>query len=652
MMRSQTPEEFATAVRWLHVPVWLIIVSLVAFTRLYLRAGRPWLAWTVCGARTLALLLNFGPAANLNYREVSALRRVAFFGDTVSVGVGVPNPWMLVGQLSLLLFVVFVADASLAAWQRGDRRQALVVGGSLVFFAVGGAIESVLVLWEIVRAPLTATLLYQGLIAAMGYQLSDDVLRAARLSDALREREQQMALAADAAELGLWIWTTPQDTVWATERLNLMLGLEPGDRVSLDAFLARLHPEDRESTRRALQRALDEQSDFSAEYRVVLPGGRHRWIAANGRVEKVPRGKTVRMLGVCMDVTRRREADEEILRQRSELAHASRLSVVGELTASIAHELNQPLGAILSYAEAAELLAADKPGLDHVRQILAEIRNEDLRASDVIQRVRSLAHKGTLERLPVNLNQLVEEVLQLVRLDAARREIDLEVQVPADMPRVRGDRVQLQQVILNLILNAMEAMSVIGTGRRVLLRMTRDDPAVQIAVIDAGPGIDPAILPRLFHSFFTTKKEGMGLGLSIARSIIEAHDGRIWAENNPGGGAAFRILLPTTTPAVRGIPAGRVAALPTSLSVPGSVGFREMGQAAGSAPVVHVVDDDAGMRNALSTLLKAAGYAVRTYASARDFLAARPGSALGCVILDVRMPGQSGLDMQEALARG
>jgi signal transduction histidine kinase len=545
MMLAQTPADFGMALRWMHVPVWVIIVSLVWFAWLYLRAGRLWLAWTVCAARTLALALNFGPAENLNYREITALRHLPFLGDTVSIPEGVRNPWMLVGQLSLSLFVIFVVDASLAAWRRGDRRQALMVGGSLAFFAVGGTLESVLVLWGIVQAPLTATLLYLGLVAVMGYQLSDDVLRASRLSDDLREREQQMALVADAADVGLWIWTTPQDTVWAADKLNPPPPLASGKPVSMDLFLASLHPEDREPTRRALRRALDEHSDYSAEYRVVLPDGSQRWIAASGRVERPAKNGTLRMLGASMDITRLKQAEDEVLRSRMELAHASRLSVVGELTASIAHEINQPLGAILSYAEAAELLAADKPGLDQVRQILAEIRHEDLRASDVIQRVRSLARKGALERHPVDLNKLVDDVLQVVRLDADRRAIELDLQVTADMPPVWADRVQLQQVILNLILNAMEAMTESpAKGRRVLLRMSREDSGVQITVTDAGPGIDPAVLPQLFHSFFTTKKEGMGLGLSIARSIIEAHEGRIWAENSPGGGAVFRVLLP------------------------------------------------------------------------------------------------------------
>jgi len=241
---------------------------------------------------------------------------------------------------------------------------------------------------------------------------------------------------------------------------------------------------------------------------------------------------------------RRRRAEHEALRQRAELAHASRLSVVGELTASIAHEINQPLGAILSYAEAAEMLLEDAPGLENVRHILAEVRHEDLRASDVISHVRSLAHKGTPEVLPVDVNDVARDVLHLARHDAIRRGIELEAHISENLPIVQGDRIQLQQVVLNLVLNGMEAMSDTAVARSITIATAGNHGGVQIAVADTGPGIDPTALPRLFDSFFTTKKEGMGLGLSIARTIVEAHDGRIWAENNEGGGATFRIELP------------------------------------------------------------------------------------------------------------
>jgi PAS domain S-box-containing protein len=545
-MRSQTPQEFGLALRWLHVPTWALVVSLVAFARVYLRAGRLWMAWAVFGARTLALLLNFGPAANLNYREVSALRHVPFLGEAVSVGEGVPNPWMLVGQLSLLLFVAFFVDASLAVWRRGDRRQALVVCGSLVFFATGGAIESVLVLWGIVHAPLTATLFYLALVAAMGYELSNDVLSAARLADDLRERDQQMVLAADAAELGLWVWTTPQDTVWATENLNPMLGFAPGEPISGQSFLTRVHPEDREPTRQALRRALDEKSEYSTEYRVLLPDGRQRWIAARGRVERQGRSGAARMLGVCLDITARKQDEVEMLRLRDELAHASRVSTMAQLASSLAHELNQPLGAILRNAEAAELLLQrSPPDLEEVRAILADIRKDDHRAGEVIDHMRALLKRRGQEQVELDVRELVDDVLVLVQPDAATRNVRLGVEVPGAIPPVRGNRVQLQQVLLNLVLNGMDAMTDVPAERRRLVVRARQADAgmVEVAIADAGPGVTAAKLERLFEPFSTTKPDGMGLGLPISASIIGAHGGRIWAESGPTG-ATFYFTVP------------------------------------------------------------------------------------------------------------
>jgi two-component system sensor kinase FixL len=506
------------------------------------------LAWAAFGVRTLALLLNFGPAPNLNYREISALRHFRFLGETVASGEGASNPWRLVGPLSLVFLLLFVTDASLAAWRRGDRRQALLVGGSIALFALGATLESALVLGGGVHVPLTASLFYLGLVAAMGYQLSDDVLRAGSLSDDLREREQQMALVADAAGLGLWVWTMPQDTVWATERLNAILGFEPGEPISIVSFLGHVYPEDREPTRRALQRALDERADYWAEYRVVLPDGRHRWIAAHGRVQRPERNAALRMLGVCIDITVRKENEVEMAKLRAELTHVGRLSSMAQLASGLAHELNQPLGAILRNAEAAELLLqASPPDLEEVRAILADICKDDHRAGEVIDHMRALLKRRGLERVELQVADLVDEVLVLVQPDAASRQVRLGVEVPRALPAVRGDRVQLQQVLLNLILNGMDAMAdVPAEGRRLVVRARQADPGtVEVAIADRGHGVAAEKLERLFEPFFTTKPDGMGLGLPISATIIGAHGGRLWADSGPTG-ATFCFTLPVS----------------------------------------------------------------------------------------------------------
>jgi signal transduction histidine kinase len=247
------------------------------------------------------------------------------------------------------------------------------------------------------------------------------------------------------------------------------------------------------------------------------------------------------------ETAERKIAEDGLVRAQAEAAHASRLALVGELTASIAHELNQPLGAILSNSDAAELLLESAgPQLDDIRQILADIRRDDLRASEVIKHLRALLRKREVELLPLDLNEVVADALRLVDGESRRRGIEVETELSAVLPAVRGDKTQLQQVLLNLVLNGMEAMAESSAAKRRLTVQTAGDPneEAEVAVTDTGPGISPDRLPRLFDAFFTTKEYGMGLGLSIARSIIESHGGRIWAEKNTDGGAVFRFTLP------------------------------------------------------------------------------------------------------------
>jgi len=244
---------------------------------------------------------------------------------------------------------------------------------------------------------------------------------------------------------------------------------------------------------------------------------------------------------------RRHRAEIEASHRRSELMQASRLALAGQLTASIAHEINQPLGAILVNTGAAKGFLEDTPpNLDEVRNILADIRKEDLRAGEVIRRVRALLIKGDVERQPTDINALAVDTLALLDPEARRRGIAIETALAPDLPAARVDRVQVQQALLNLCVNAMDAMSETVTGPRQLELATTagENSGIEIAISDHGPGIRQEEMPRLFDSFFTTKPHGMGLGLSITRSIVEAHGGTLTAENRADGGAIFRIVLP------------------------------------------------------------------------------------------------------------
>lgn len=251
-------------------------------------------------------------------------------------------------------------------------------------------------------------------------------------------------------------------------------------------------------------------------------------------------------LAAVTDNTERRRAEEA----RRELVHASRLAVLSEFTASIAHEINQPLGAILSNADAAELLLEKpSPPLDEVRRILADIRSDDLRASEVIRKLRSLLRRGEVERQPLDLNGVVRDVSTILRAEALRRGIEINLELTPNPCIVWGDRVHLQQVLLNLIVNGFEAIAENQGPRRVTITTAERIGEVLVSVADTGTGIPTDRLPKLFERFFSTKREGMGMGLAISRSLVEEHGGRIWAESPTGSGATFYFTLPLELPA-------------------------------------------------------------------------------------------------------
>ena len=271
----------------------------------------------------------------------------------------------------------------------------------------------------------------------------------------------------------------------------------------------------------------------------------NRWTIMAGALAAV---LTCLFLVVLLLQGRRRHRIElELNHQRGELMHAARLAMMGELTAGIAHEINQPLGAILSNADTAELLLDRDPSqLSEVRQILADIRRDDLRASEVIRHMRSLLRKRELELMPLDLNRTIADVVRLLEENARRRGILLGAELDESLPLVSADRVHIEQVLFNLLLNGMDAIGENGAlGGDLKVRSRRSEGSVEVSVIDSGTGISPELQAHLFDSFYSTKENGLGLGLSIARSIIAAHEGRIWSENNEQGGATFFFTLPT-----------------------------------------------------------------------------------------------------------
>jgi two-component system, LuxR family, sensor kinase FixL len=550
MMRAPTPEQYGEVLRWCHVPGSFLVISIVLFIRVYFQAGRPWLFWSACGVRSLALILNFVLSPNLNFLKITAVRHIPFLGEFVSIPVGVPSPWMLVGNLSFLLAIAFIADATITVWHRGERRRALFVGGSILFFSIASSSQTMLALWGLVNAPLAATPFYLCIVAVMEFELSRDMLRVQKLSDDLRESETRMTLATEAASLGIWIQDLVRSEIWATDRWRALIGFSASERIEFDEFLEKLHPEDRQTFNETRSMALNGAGRYEMQYRVIHAQGEVRWIASRGSVEFNRAGQAVLIRGVAMDITDRKLAELKLLQQRNELAHLSRVTTLGEISGSLAHELNQPLGAILTNTEAADMyLQGPAPELGAVRTILADVRRDAIHAGEIIHGMRAFLRRREFNMQPLKLDQLLAEASALIGAEAAARKITIGINVPGAFPRVMGDRTCLTQVVVNLLVNAMDAMATCKAPyRRIVIdarRQTSD--TVEVAICDTGVGIPPDDMNRIFDAFHTSKQGGLGLGLAICRSIIEAHGGAISVTNNPDRGATALFSLSACT---------------------------------------------------------------------------------------------------------
>jgi PAS domain S-box-containing protein len=373
-----------------------------------------------------------------------------------------------------------------------------------------------------------------------------DITVRRRAELALLESKQRMNLAAEAAHLGYWELDLATGNLWLSDIARTLFGFGPDERATYEACLARVVPEDRNFVTSVLERARRDTGDLILECRVQVTGQPLHWLSTRGRFRTNEESGFHQVFGIAMDITAQKEADLRLQEQLAELSHLSRLAAVGELTASIAHEVNQPLAAMLSNTETVEiLLNAPNPSLATVREILADLRADNDRASSVIRSLRNLLRKRPLEMAPIHVNSMIHEARHFVSFDARRRGVEILEDLAPGLPPVRGDKLHLQQVLLNLIINGMDAMTDIPECRRRISLESRssENGTISISVRDNGHGIPPDRFPQLFASFFTTKTNGVGLGLSIARSIIDAHHGHIWAENCPEGGAAFHVSL-------------------------------------------------------------------------------------------------------------
>ena len=363
----------------------------------------------------------------------------------------------------------------------------------------------------------------------------------------VRTSEERMAFAAIAADVCLWHFNYRSEQFWITDHGREMFDLAPDEPITRQLVFEAIHPDDRQAARDAIRSTTLSDYVIDVEFRIVRRDGEVRWIRARARADCNSLGQKIKISGSFADITGQKATENELVQQRHDLAHLMRVSMLGELSGSIAHELTQPLTAILSNAQAARLLLAeDKPDFGEVTAAIDDIISEDNRAGEVIHHLRKMLKKGEAKFEPIDFNELIRCTLKLLNSEMARRRIKTRCELSDGLVPISGDSVQLQQVLLNLIMNAMEAMNEVSPSRRTLAIRTEalQEGRISIDISDRGVGLAPAHEEKIFQPFFTTKERGLGLGLTICSSIIKLHGGTLNLENNPQGGATATLVIP------------------------------------------------------------------------------------------------------------
>ena len=383
-------------------------------------------------------------------------------------------------------------------------------------------------------------------LARLGHVFNDTADKLRSLYEEIRRSEAYLAEGQRLSRTGTFSWLTETDEVTWSEELYRILELQPGTPATLELSLSRIHPDDLTAIAGVAARARETGADFEGELRLLIPGNSIKYLHVTAHVAQDHRGR-LEYIGAAQDITPRRLAEEALAKARSEIASVARASTLGVLTASIAHEVNQPLsGIITNSGTCLRMLSTDPPNIEGARETARRTMRDGNRASDVITRLRTLYSKKELSPESMDLNDATREVTSLTLSEMQRNRVILRQELADNLPLITGDRIQLQQVILNLLRNASDAMSAVDDRPRELLVKTEleDGDGIRLSVQDTGVGFKPEVADRLFQPFYTTKNDGMGIGLSISRSIIEAHRGRLWATINNGPGVTFSFSIP------------------------------------------------------------------------------------------------------------
>ncbi|HEY1936848.1 MAG TPA: ATP-binding protein [Candidatus Angelobacter sp.] len=493
-----------------------------------------------------ALLLSQWPVLHLSAAPVSLF----FCAVMLSAWFGGLGPGFLATVLSSFVFYYyFLPPMHTFVAKPGEIPRLIIFAVSaLVIGALSAAQRSATESLRVARNDLLETV--------QKLQKTNEALQAEsherkHAEEKLRRSEAYLAEGQRLSHTGSWAWDVASGEIvhWSQEHCRLF-GFDPEEGPgSLEKLRQRIHPDDRDRVLEIWDRAIREGNAYTADFRVVVPGEAMKYIRGEGH-PIFDSGELVQFLGTSIDVTERKHAEEERekLRQaQDDLAHVSRVTTMGELSASLAHEIKQPIAAAVTDANTClRWLTRDQPDLQEAREAALRVVKDATRASEIVSRVRLLFQKGPSPRELVDMNEIIREMIALLRNETMRHSITISTELGKDLPRAMGDRVQLQQVMMNLMMNSIEAMKETdGTRELIIKSHAAENGHVMVSVSDTGVGLPSQQTGEIFSAFFTTKLHGTGMGLSISRSILESHEGRLWAAGNSPRGAIFSFTLPT-----------------------------------------------------------------------------------------------------------
>jgi PAS domain S-box-containing protein len=472
------------------------------------------------------------------YTETAPFVSLFFCAIMFAAWVGGAGPGLFATALSVLAFDhYFVAPINSFAVAPNETPR-------IVLFAIAGLF--VVLLTASQRSAAESFRRARDDLERAGKKL-EDVNRALQIESAQRKRsEAYLTEAQRLTRTGSFAWNiSSRNLAWSEETYRI-LGIDPTVEPTIDVILQSIHPDGREVVQHKIERAIQVEQDYDHEHRLLMANGSSKSLHVRAhRVNPGPGEEEI--VGAIVDVTETRKAQEALHVAQAELAHVTRLTTLGEVTASIAHEVNQPLAAIVTNGEVClRLLDHEMPNLSEVRETIGAVISSGRRASDIIRQVRDFSKKTNPEMSRLDISSVIDEAVALLRSEALNHRVTKRLELAPGLHFVHGDRIQLQQVIINLLINAIQAMATVTDRARVVLIRTQQHGADQVlvAIEDTGIGIEPENLSRLFSAFYTTKPDGMGMGLSICRSIIEAHAGRVWASRNAGPGMTFQFTIP------------------------------------------------------------------------------------------------------------